>query len=125
MPRARQCPCPGDPGRLRGRAPCGAQAHALGTGLAAQFTAWQRGDAGYFYVPDEHARSVGAKLVTQLIWYGSVHTPFNFELAQELLQDAGFHGIHRCAFRESASGIEGITALDNRERESFFVEARA
>jgi SAM-dependent methyltransferase len=87
--------------------------------------AWQRGDAAYFYVPDEHARSVGAKLVAQLIWYGSVHTPFNFELAQELLLDAGFHDIRRCGFRESASGIEGITALDNRERESFFVEARA
>ncbi|WP_157268546.1 class I SAM-dependent methyltransferase [Azohydromonas aeria] len=87
--------------------------------------AWQRGDAAYFYVPDKHARSIGAKLVTQLIWYGSVHTPFNYEFAQELLQDAGFHDIRRCAFHESACGIPGITDLDNRERESFFIEARA
>lgn len=87
--------------------------------------AWQRGDAAYFYVPDAHARSVSAKLVTQLIWYGSVLTPFNFEFAQELLHDAGYGDIRRCGFRESASGIDGITALDNRERESFFVEARA
>lgn len=87
--------------------------------------AWQRGDAAYFHVPDQHARSVSAKLITQLIWYGSVHTPFNFEFARELLDNAGFQDIQRCAFRESASGIHGITALDNRERESFFVEARA
>jgi hypothetical protein len=87
--------------------------------------AWQRGDTGYFFVPDQHARSLGAKLVTQLVWYGSVHTPFNYEFAQELLQDAGFHDIRRCAFQESACAIPGITELDNRERESFFVEARA
>ncbi len=47
--------------------------------------AWQRGDAAYFYVPDQHARSVGAKLVTQLIWYGSVHSPFNFLFALYVL----------------------------------------
>lgn len=87
--------------------------------------AWQRGDAAYFYVPDEHARSIGAKLVTQLIWYGSVHTPFNFEFACELLHDAGFQDARRCAFGQSASGIPGLTELDNRERESLFVEARA
>lgn len=87
--------------------------------------AWQRGDAAYFYVPDQHAHSISAKLITQLIWYGSVHTPFNFEFARELLEHAGFSDVRRCAFRESASGIHGITALDNRERESFFVEARA
>src|SRR5512139_2177396 len=32
-------------------------------------------DPRYFYVPDEHARAIGAKLVTQIIWYGSVRTP--------------------------------------------------
>jgi predicted SAM-dependent methyltransferase len=85
--------------------------------------AYRRGDAGYFHVPDEDARSVGAKLVTQIIWYGSVHTPFTFDFAAELLEDAGFVDIRRCAFRETASGLEGITELDNRERESLFVEA--
>jgi SAM-dependent methyltransferase len=87
--------------------------------------AYRRGDAGYFYVPDEHARSIGAKLVTQIIWYGSVLTPFNFDFAQEVLAQAGFHDIRRCAFGQTASGLAEIVMLDNRERESLFVEARA
>ena len=32
--------------------------------------AYERGDRDYFLIPDEDARSLGAKLVTQLIWYG-------------------------------------------------------
>ena len=87
--------------------------------------AYRREDAAYFHVPDEDARSVGAKLVTQIIWYGSVRTPFNFQFASELLQDAGFERIRRCSFRHSDSGRPGITELDNRERESLFVEAQA
>jgi SAM-dependent methyltransferase len=87
--------------------------------------AYQRGDAGYFYVPDEHARTIGAKLVTQLIWYGSTRTPFNADYAFEVLEDAGFHDIRRCAFGETASRHADIVSLDNRERESLFVEGTA
>ncbi len=85
--------------------------------------AYRSGDAGYFYVPDEHARSVGAKLVTQITWYGSVRTPFNFDFAHEALRAAGFRSIRRCDFGVSQSGIEELASLDNRRRESLFVEA--
>lgn len=87
--------------------------------------AYRRGDAGYFHVPDVDARSVGAKLVTQIIWYGSVRTPFNFAFAREVLARAGFRDIERCGFRETRHGDEAIVALDNRPRESLFVEALA
>src|SRR3954462_15440704 len=32
--------------------------------------AYRRGDHDYFQVPDKDAVSLGAKLVTQLVWYG-------------------------------------------------------
>jgi predicted SAM-dependent methyltransferase len=85
--------------------------------------AYLRGDGGYFYVPDEHARSVGGKLCVQVTWYGSTRTPFTFDLARELLERSGFRSITRCAYRETRSPWPDIVALDNRERESLFVEA--
>jgi SAM-dependent methyltransferase len=87
--------------------------------------AYRRNDGRYFYVPDEDARSTGAKLVTQIIWYGSVRTPFNFAFAEEVLQRAGFQHVVRCDFGRSASHWPDIASLDNRPRESLFVEARA
>jgi SAM-dependent methyltransferase len=85
--------------------------------------AYRRGDADYFFIPDEDARAVGAKLVTQIIWYGSVRTPFTLDFACECLADAGFREIGACAFGQTRHGEAGIAELDNRERESFFVEA--
>ncbi|HEX6364362.1 MAG TPA: methyltransferase domain-containing protein [Albitalea sp.] len=85
--------------------------------------AYQRGDAAYFYVPDEHAAAVGAKLVTQLVWYGSTRTPMNWDYARESLERAGFARVERCRFRETRSRFADIVSLDNRERESLFVEA--
>jgi SAM-dependent methyltransferase len=87
--------------------------------------AYRRGDAAYFYVPDSDARRLGAKLVTQIIWYGSVRTPFTFDFALECLERARFGSVRRCAFGETFSGDPAIASLDNRERESLFVEARA
>jgi SAM-dependent methyltransferase len=80
-------------------------------------------DAAYFYVPDCDALSVGAKLVTQIVWYGSVRTPFNAEFAEEWLEAAGFRQIRRCEYRQTASPYPELASLDNRERESLFVEA--
>jgi SAM-dependent methyltransferase len=85
--------------------------------------AYRRADASYFYVPDSDARKLGSKLVTQLVWYGSVRTPFTFDFAEELLVNAGFTQVERCAFRQTASRYPQIVELDNRERESLFVEA--
>lgn len=85
--------------------------------------AYQTGDAGYFLVSDDDARSLGAKFVTHMLWYGWTRTLFTADLIEELLDRAGFARIRHCGFRETASGIPDIVSLDNRERESLFVEA--
>jgi hypothetical protein len=87
--------------------------------------AYLSGRRDYFHVPDRDARSLGAKLVTQIIWYGSVRTPFTFDFACEVLALAGYRSPTRCAFGHSATGDAALTALDNRERETLFVEAWA
>lgn len=85
--------------------------------------AYLGGDAGYFYIRDDEIGSLGGKLITQLTWYGSVRTPFTFDFIAELLERAAFRRVTRCRYRETASPYPAIVELDNRERESFFVEA--
>ena len=85
--------------------------------------AYRRGDSDYFLVPDEDARSLGAKLITQLVWYGYSKTLFVPEFVEELLVDAGFATVRHVGFRETSTEHEGIVELDNREAESLFVEA--
>lgn len=85
--------------------------------------AYRAGDADYFLIPDEDAKTMGAKLVLQLIWYGYTRTPFTYDLIEELLRRAGFSRVRRCAFGETLSPHPGITELDDREAESLFVEA--
>jgi predicted SAM-dependent methyltransferase len=85
--------------------------------------AYLEGDRTYFAVGDEHARSIGGKFALHMLWYGHSVAMFTAEFAQELLERAGFVRVARCGFGESAAGLEGITDLDNREQESFFIEA--
>lgn len=85
--------------------------------------AYARCDHDYFYVEDKDARNIGSKLITQLVWYGSVRTPFTYDFIEEWLRQAGFHEVHRCAFKQTHSSHPAIVELDNRERESLFVEA--
>lgn len=85
--------------------------------------AYVRRDAEYFYIPDHDARSIGAKLVTQIIWYGSVRTPCTYDFVEELLLQVRFRSVVRCAYQHSQSRYTEIVALDNRERESLFIEA--
>ena len=87
------------------------------------FRAYERGDRDYFLIPDDDARSIGAKLVTQLIWYGYSRTLFTQEFITEMLERAGFSRITSCEYRQTASPNPEITDLDNREAESLFVEA--
>lgn len=86
--------------------------------------AYRAGDAGYFHVSDCDAASLGGKLVAQAVWYGAVRTPFTYDCIAELLARAGFVAIERRGFGESGSGALALARLDNRERESLFVEAR-
>jgi hypothetical protein len=85
--------------------------------------AYEQGDRDYFLVPDEDAESLGAKLIVQLIWYGYSRTLFTPEFIEELLRKAGFKRVEHCAYRETRSLFPDIVSLDNRERESLFVEA--
>ena len=85
--------------------------------------AYRRGERDYFLVPDEDASRLGAKLVTQLLWYGYSKTLFVPDFVEELILRAGFSEVHHVGFRETASEHAGIVELDNRERESLFVEA--
>jgi hypothetical protein len=57
------------------------------------------------------------------VWYGSVRTPFTYDFIDEWLRRAGFRDVTRCAFKQTHSVHADIVALDNRERESLFVEA--
>jgi predicted SAM-dependent methyltransferase len=85
--------------------------------------AYHRGDRDYFLVPDEDANTIAAKVVVQTIWYGHTRTPFNHDFIEELLLKDGFAQVHRCAFQQTASPFPEIVTVDNRERESLFVEA--
>lgn len=87
--------------------------------------AYRRGDGGYFHlIPDEDARSLGSKMIVQMLWYGYSKSLFTQEFIAELLERAGFAEIEACEFQQTASEFEGIVALDNRPEESLFVEAR-
>jgi SAM-dependent methyltransferase len=84
--------------------------------------AYRRGDRDYFLVPDEDAKSLGAKLITQLIWYGYSRTLFTPEFIEELLIKAGFRQVHHCLYMQTASRFPEIVELDNRPAESLYVE---
>lgn len=80
-------------------------------------------DGGYFLVPDEEVESLAGKLSVQLTWYGHSRTLLGYDFVAELAGKAGFAEVRRCGYRETASPHPGIVELDNRPRESFFVEA--
>ena len=85
--------------------------------------AYHRKDTEYFKVPDQDAKSVSAKFVTQMIWYGYSRSLFTHEFIEEQLQKAGFGKVHHLSFKKTASPFPAIVELDNREQESLFVEA--
>ena len=85
--------------------------------------AFERNDRDYFLVPDHDAQSMGAKLITQLVWYGYIRTLFVPEFIEELLIKAGFRQVMHCQYKQTSSLFAEIVELDNRENESLFVEA--
>ena len=84
--------------------------------------AYERGDRDYFLIPDEDATSIGAKLITQLIWYGYSRTLFTKEFIEEMLLKAGFARVVHCGYRQTSGPWPEIVDLDNREPESLYVE---
>lgn len=78
---------------------------------------------GYFLIPDEEVKSIGGKLIVQLIWYGYSRTLFTYDFIRELLHKAGFRSVSQCLYKQTNSPFADIVELDDRERESLFVEA--
>lgn len=85
--------------------------------------AYRRGAGGYFEIPDDVARSPGAKLCVQLTWFGYSRSVFTWDFTRELLERAGFESIRRSSYRQTSSPYPGITELDNRPTESLYAEA--
>ncbi len=91
--------------------------------LRRAIAAYERGNREYFLVPDDEMSSLGGKLVVQLLWYGYSRTVFLSDFIEELLRKAGFRNVYHLEFKRTASPFSEIVELDNRERESLFVEA--
>ena len=85
--------------------------------------AYLNGNYAYFHVPDEDALSLGGKLSIQLTWYGASRSLLTWDFAHELLFKAGFGRIRKAAYQSTTSPFTEITALDDRPRETLFVEA--
>jgi SAM-dependent methyltransferase len=85
--------------------------------------AYRQRDTHYFAIPDAQWKSLGAKLVAQVVWHNDIRTPFTYDLAAEALVKAGFSAVTHCEFHHTRSRFLEIVALDNRAYESFFVEA--
>lgn len=85
--------------------------------------AYRSGNADYFLIPDDEARSIGSKLIVQLLWYGYSKTLFTHDFVIELLTKAGFSDVRRSAYGDTSGPFPAIVELDNRAEESLFVEA--
>jgi SAM-dependent methyltransferase len=85
--------------------------------------AFRAGQRDYFAVPDQEVERLGSKLAVQLVWFGYARSLFTSEYIEELLLKAGFSAVAHCAFKQTQSRWLEIVELDNRERESIFVEA--
>jgi predicted SAM-dependent methyltransferase len=86
--------------------------------------AYQSADDDYFQVDPDEVRSRGGRFVVHMLWYGYSRTLFTADFALELLEKAGFVDLNECLFGVTASKVPEIVELDNRERESLFVEGR-
>lgn len=85
--------------------------------------AYLRHERDYFLIPDDEVRSLGGKLIVQLLWYGYSRTLFTYDFIEEILAKAGFRSVRQCFYQETRSSYTDIVELDNRERESLFVES--
>jgi len=84
--------------------------------------AYVGGDDGYFDLVAADAVTPGGRFVTQILWYGYSRSLFTLDFATELLEKAGFVEIVACTAHQTASGVAEIVELDNREKESFYIE---
>jgi SAM-dependent methyltransferase len=86
--------------------------------------AYRRSDREYFaVVADEQAESIGAKLITQLIWYGYARTLFVRDVVELNPAQGAVPRVYHVGCCQTRSPYPDIVELDNREAESLFVEA--
>lgn len=85
--------------------------------------AYEGEEEDYFALVADDATSRGGRFVTQILWYGYSRSLFTPDFAEELLAKAGFAEIAVCEPHRTGSGFAEIVELDNRERESFYIEA--
>jgi SAM-dependent methyltransferase len=83
--------------------------------------AYRSGRHDSFHIWDWETLS--GNFITHMLWYNTIHTPFTFDFAEELMRKAGFCTVSRVGYRETVSPYPEIVELDNRPSESFFVEA--
>lgn len=86
--------------------------------------AYRARDVDYFLIGDDVVQDLAGKMIVQLTWFGACRCLFNPTFTTELLMRNGFADIIECGFQTTATSMAGITDLDNRPLESFFVEAR-
>ncbi|MGC4006358.1 MAG: methyltransferase domain-containing protein [Pirellulales bacterium] len=79
-------------------------------------------DVDYFLIGDDVIRDLAGKLIVQLTWYGRSRCLFTATMMRELLERNGYVDVTVYEFRQSNSGLPGITDLDDRPLESFFIE---
>lgn len=91
----------------------------LGKGI----DAYLRGDQSYFKVGEDAATTTGGRFITHMLWHGYSRTLFTPDFVGELLAKAGFADVHERPFEVTGSPFPEIITLDNREEESFFMEA--
>lgn len=86
--------------------------------------AYRRGDAAYFKVDPEQASSISGRFILHVLWYGYSKSLFTAEFVAELLGEAGFERSQIWDHGKTGSAFGRIVELDNREEESFRIEAR-
>ena len=82
---------------------------------------YQSGQQDHLTVDDWDTLS--GNFITQVLWYSYTRTLFTYEFAEELLKKADFGVVRPVRFRHTLSHYTEIVELDEREHESFFVEA--
>jgi predicted SAM-dependent methyltransferase len=85
--------------------------------------AYLRGQDDYFQVDTDEIHSPGGRFIVHMLWYGHSRTLFTADFIEELLLKAGFEEVVESRYRKTASRFREIIELDNRERESLYVEA--
>jgi predicted SAM-dependent methyltransferase len=91
--------------------------------LAKGIQAYLCGQDDYFQMDGGQARSPGGRFIVHMLWHGYSRTLFTADFVEELLVKAQFQDVVECRYRQTASQFPEIVQLDNRERESLYIEA--